>query len=129
MKLFPKFFEQVPDWKIAVVSGTADAAVPFIGTQRELECLKRKIIKVGTFISICVQYELCLKDWEYWFVDGDVAGARKLYDGVEFVTVKGCGHTIPTYCPKQGAAILDMYLENGLSAEASSMEPETLRKA
>lgn len=45
-------------------------------------------------------------------MDKDVAGARLQYDGVEFITVKGCGHTIPTYCPKQGAAILDMYLPN-----------------
>ena len=27
--LFPQFFEQAPDWKILVVSGDADSAVPF----------------------------------------------------------------------------------------------------
>ena len=32
--LFPTFFEKAPHWRITVVSGDADAAVPFLGTQR-----------------------------------------------------------------------------------------------
>lgn len=51
MSLFPRFFKEAPHWKIAVVSGTADAAVPFIGTQRELECLGRKVLKVRGVVA------------------------------------------------------------------------------
>ena len=88
--LFPQIFKQAPDWKITVVSGDADAAVPFVGTQRWVECLGRKVIK----------------DWADWiYFDGfnnDVGGIVKVYDGLILQTVKGCGHTIPSYCPQQG---------------------------
>ena len=30
--LFPRFFKEAPHWRIAVVSGTSDSAVPFVGT-------------------------------------------------------------------------------------------------
>ena len=55
--LFPKFFKQAPHWKIAVVSGTADAAVPFLGTERWMECLNQPV----------------LDDWKLWYMNGDVA--------------------------------------------------------
>jgi len=96
-KLFPKFFAQAPDWKIAVVSGTADAAVPFIGTERWMECLGRDVVE----------------DWKLWTLHGDVAGAVKTYaPNMQFISVKGCGHTIPTYCPEPGFVMLDNWLSN-----------------
>ena len=94
--LFPDFFANASEWKIAVVSGTADAAVPFVGTQRWLECLGRPV----------------KTDWKDWFLNSDVAGAIKQFDRIDFVTVKGCGHTIPTYCPEAGFAILDNWLND-----------------
>lgn len=119
MLLFPKFRRLAPHWKIHVVSGTADAAVPFIGTQREIECLKLPVVE----------------DWKYWFIKGDVAGSIKTFgvkdEGRGFqgskkeavssipflslVTVKGCGHTIPSYCPEAGYEMLRLYLEQQAS--------------
>mmetsp|Transcript_33607 Transcript_33607/g.78740 ORF Transcript_33607/g.78740 Transcript_33607/m.78740 type:complete len:465 (+) Transcript_33607:2-1396(+) len=93
-KLFPDFFANASHWRIAVVSGTADAAVPFIGTERWMDCLDRKVVD----------------DWKYWMLNGDVAGAVKRYDGMDLITVKGCGHTIPTYCPAAGFYMLDNWL-------------------
>ena len=55
--LFPKFFKLAPHWKIAVVSGTADAAVPFLGTERWMECLSQPV----------------LEDWQLWYMNDDVA--------------------------------------------------------
>ena len=92
--LFPKFFSKRPHWKIAVVSGTADAAVPFLGTQRWMECLGRPV----------------KNDYRAWLLDGDVAGMIKDWDHISLVTVKGCGHTIPTYCPKAGFAFFDNWM-------------------
>lgn len=92
--LFPKFFEKRPDWKILVVSGDADSAVPFLGTQRWMECLGRTV----------------KNDWRAWHMDKDVAGMIKDWDGISLVTVKGCGHTIPTYCPEAGFAFFDNWL-------------------
>lgn len=92
-KLFPTFFEKRPDWKISVVSGDADAAVPFIGSQRWIECLGREVVK----------------DWSNWFMNQDVAGSVKIFDGITFQTVKDCGHTIPTYCPQAGYEFFDAF--------------------
>eukprot|EP00466_Bigelowiella_natans_P007458 jgi/Bigna1/92838/estExt_fgenesh1_pm.C_800008 len=92
--LFPKFFAKAPEWKIWVVSGTADSAVPFLGTERWMNCLGRKN----------------LGKYRPWLLDGDVAGMINEWDGISLVTVKGCGHTIPTYCPKEGYAFFQNYL-------------------
>ena len=97
--LFPKFFTQRPDWKILVVSGTADAAVPFLGTERWMECLKRPVTD----------------DWRAWKLNGDVAGMVKDWDHISLVTVKGCGHTIPTYCPEAGYAFFRNWLSGNWS--------------
>lgn len=71
--LFPKFFAQAPHWDILVVSGDADAAVPFVGTQRWIECLARPVTT----------------NWRNWILDQDVAGSIKAYDHLTFATVKG----------------------------------------
>ena len=34
------------------------------------------------------------------------------YEGLSLVTVKGCGHTIPTYCPAAGYAFFENWLED-----------------
>ena len=93
--LFPGFFEAAPHWKILVVSGDADAAVPFVGTERWIRCLGRTVVS----------------PWTNWIFEGDVAGSVVQYDGISFVTVKGCGHTIPTYCPELGLAFFANWLE------------------
>lgn len=93
--IFPKFFEKRPDWKIVVVSGTADAAVPFLGTERWMKCLNRPVVK----------------DMTAWMLDGDVAGMVKTWDKIQLVTVKDCGHTIPTYCPKAGLAFFQNWMD------------------
>lgn len=64
--LFPKFFKQAPHWKIAVVSGTADAAVPFLGTERWMECLNQPV----------------LDDWKLWYMNGDVAVRATLFTNI-----------------------------------------------
>lgn len=75
-----QFFSKAPQWRILVVSGDADSAVPFMGTMRWMNCLGRPV----------------KKDWENWMLDGDVAGSVKQWDRMSFMTVKGCGHTINT---------------------------------
>jgi len=92
--LFPKFFAKRPDWKILVVSGTADAAVPFIGTQRWMGCLGRNVVN----------------DTRSWLLDGQVAGSIMDWEGISLATVKGCGHMIPLYCPEAGYAFFANWL-------------------
>ncbi|ETO24192.1 hypothetical protein RFI_12965 [Reticulomyxa filosa] len=120
--IYPEFFSKAPQWKITIVSGDADAAgiykntnallkrvvvyfmlfvLPFMGTQRWIECLGRPVVV----------------DWTNWWMDQDVAGSYKIYDGITFQTVKGCGHTIPTYCPEQGFLFFEQYINGTYSSQ------------
>ena len=92
---FEKFFKET-EWKMMVYTGDTDAAVPLVGTQRWIECLK-----LNTMI-----------DWQQWYLDNKIGGAFKVYDkGLIYLTVHGCGHTIPTYCPHQGFEMFSMFFE------------------
>ena len=42
-----------------------------------------------------------------------VGGSVKVFDGITFLTVKGCGHTVQSYCPQQGYE----YYHNWLTAK------------
>lgn len=91
------------DWRMLIWSGDADAAVPYIGTQRWIECLGRPITK----------------DWSPWFTmdqqfGKQVGGMVKVFDRISFLTVKGCGHTVQTYCPQQGYDYFHQWLTEGL---------------
>lgn len=97
--VFPRFFKERPDWNIWVVSGDADAAVPFMGTQRWMECLGRPLVSAQ----------------EPWMMDGEVAGTVREWDRMTLLLVKGCGHTIPTYCPKAGYKFFEDYLMSASS--------------
>ena len=93
--LFPRFLKEAPHWRISVVSGTADSAVPFLGTERWMECLGQPVAS----------------DWTAWKVDHDVAGMVKRWQpNLSLVTVKGCGHTIPYSCPEKGFAFFENFL-------------------
>jgi len=103
--LFPDFFDRAPDWRIAVVSGTADSAVPFMGTERWMECLGQPVTD----------------DWKAWKLEHDVAGMVKRWaPALSLVTVKGCGHTIPYSCPEAGFAFLDNFLSEAGGAKGTS---------
>jgi len=90
VKYFERFFRET-DWRVLVWSGDADAAVPFLGTQRWIECLGQPVVA----------------DWAAWQTNDatygvQVGGMVKQFEGISFLTVKGCGHTVQSYCPQQG---------------------------
>jgi hypothetical protein len=88
-------FAKSGKYSTLIYSGDADSAVPFIGTQKWIDCLDRPVTK----------------KWHNWMVDGDVAGSRIDYDGISFQTIKGCGHTVPSYCPKKGYVFVQNWLD------------------
>lgn len=97
--LFPEFFAKAPHWRIAVVSGTADSAVPFLGTERWMDCLKQEVVA----------------DAAPWKIGHDVAGMVKRWQpNLSLVTVKGCGHTIPYSCPEPGFAFFENFLKEAM---------------
>ena len=92
--LYQRFFREVPQWRILVFSGDGDGAVPFLSTQRWIECLNRPI----------------LKDWQFWRHNNQVQGAFKTYDRLTMLTAKGCGHMLSMYCPEQGWVMFDRWM-------------------
>ena len=57
------------------------------------------------------------RDWEPWLLDDQVAGYVTKYEGpganaFTFATVKGAGHMVPQYKPKQGLALFKAFVHN-----------------
>lgn len=92
--LYRRFFKEAPQWRILVFSGDGDGAVPFLSTQRWIECLGRPIVK----------------DWTFWKHNNQVQGAFKTYDRLTMLTAKGCGHMLSMYCPEQGWVMFDRWI-------------------
>ena len=98
--LFPTLLSQDPQLRITVTTGDADTAEPFLQAITWINCLNRTVVK----------------DFSNWFMDGDVAGSVKIYDGITYQTVKHCGHLLPTYCPKQGFQYFFDYINGTYSS-------------
>ena len=94
--LFRKFLAtpRSQRWRILVYSGDADAAVPFLGTQKWVHCLSRPV----------------KRDWRPWYHNRQFAGAAIDYDGITFLTVHGSGHAIPWYTPALGFEFYQRWL-------------------
>lgn len=73
--------------KILIYSGDTDGAVPYNGSQKWISNLDLPV----------------KSSWRSWKVDGesDLAGYRTIYDGLTFVTIKGTGHMVPQWKPKE----------------------------
>ena len=51
------------------------------------------------------------EEWRAWRTGGQVAGyTRSFVGGLTYATVKGAGHTVPTYKPAQSLAMLSRFL-------------------
>ena len=96
MPLYQRFISET-DWRILIFSGDVDSAVPFLGTQRWVSCLG------ATSVS----------PWTNWEFHTQIAGAYTVYDGISLLTIKGCGHMVPYYCPERGYAFYERFLANG----------------
>jgi carboxypeptidase C (cathepsin A) len=92
--LYPKLINS--GMKILIYSGDTDAAVPFNGTQQWISNLRLPILSA----------------WRSWRVDQDnLAGYRTIYDGLTFVVVKGTGHVVPQWKPKESFYMISRFLE------------------
>jgi carboxypeptidase C (cathepsin A) len=93
--LYPKLLNS--NIKILIYSGDTDAAVPYNGTQQWITNLKLPIIS----------------GWASWKVDDDnIAGFRSIYKGLTFVTVKGTGHMVPQWKPKETFHMISRFLDD-----------------
>lgn len=85
--------------RIMIFSGDTDMAVPFNGNQRWIDSLGLEVAS----------------PWRKWRAFNDrnhVAGYRTIYKGLTFVTIKGTGHMVPQWKPKEAYYMFEKYLAN-----------------
>jgi len=84
-------------FKAWLFSGTEDIAVATLGTLRWI-----------SYSNFTIE-----KKWRQWTVDGQVAGMEQKYtNGLNIITVKGCGHMVPEDNPKIAKKLLDKFIES-----------------
>ncbi|XP_042048777.1 serine carboxypeptidase-like 34 isoform X2 [Salvia splendens] len=83
--------------RVWVYSGDTDGRVPVTSTRYALRKLKLDI----------------QQDWTPWFTDNkQVGGWMVEYKGLMFVTLRGAGHQVPTFKPRQALQMLHHFLNN-----------------
>ncbi|KAK6160532.1 hypothetical protein DH2020_003913 [Rehmannia glutinosa] len=83
--------------RIWVFSGDTDGRVPVTATRYSLR-------KLGLNIK---------RDWTPWYTyNKQVGGWSVEYEGLTFVTVRGAGHQVPTFKPKQALQLLKHFLKH-----------------
>ncbi|KAL7599435.1 hypothetical protein Lser_V15G26919 [Lactuca serriola] len=84
-------------YRALIFSGDHDMCVPFTGSEAWTRSLGYKVID---------------DEWRQWDVDEQVAGYLQAYDkNLTFLTVKGAGHTVPEYKPKEALAFFSRWLD------------------
>ncbi|KAF5468318.1 hypothetical protein F2P56_012477 [Juglans regia] len=81
-----------------IYSGDTDARVPVTSSRYAINKLK---LRVDT-------------DWRPWYSGGEVGGYVIGYKGVTFTTVRGAGHTVPSYQPGRALTMISSFLQGKL---------------
>ncbi|KAI3853694.1 hypothetical protein MKW98_025211 [Papaver atlanticum] len=82
-------------YRAIIFSGDHDMCVPFTGSEAWTRSLGYKIVD----------------EWRPWFFNDQVAGYTQGYDNnLTFLTVRGSGHTVPEYKPKEALAFFTRWL-------------------
>ena len=50
--------------------------------------------------------------WRPWLTNGQVSGYTEVYDGLQFVTVKGVGHMAPQWARLQVTNMISAYVHH-----------------
>ncbi|KAI5648981.1 hypothetical protein M9H77_34986 [Catharanthus roseus] len=83
-------------YRALIFSGDHDMCVPFTGTQAWTESLGYQVVD----------------EWRPWNLDDQIAGYVQAYaNGLTFMTIKGAGHTVPEYKPKEALEFYRRWLE------------------
>ncbi|KAK1390249.1 Carboxypeptidase [Heracleum sosnowskyi] len=82
--------------RVWVFSGDTDGRIPVTATRLTLKKLGLETVK----------------DWTPWYSNQQVGGWTIEYEGLMFVTVRGAGHQVPTFKPKEGLELVRHFLAN-----------------
>jgi len=92
--LYQKFF-LLNELRILIYSGDVDAVVPFLGSETWTEGMSQTVVE----------------DWRVWlFGDQQPGGFVKTYDTFTFLTIRGAGHMVPYFKPKQAYTFFERYI-------------------
>jgi len=81
---------------VTIYSGDVTFNCPFTGSAQWIEA-------VGAPSGV-------VEDWTPWFLAGQIAGYKKRYGTISFVTVKHSGHMVPLFTPASALELFQMYL-------------------
>ncbi|KAK1416367.1 hypothetical protein QVD17_32158 [Tagetes erecta] len=82
--------------RVWVFSGDTDGRIPVTATRLSLRKLGLKTVE----------------EWSPWYSKSQVGGWTIKYDGLTFVTVRGAGHQVPTFKPKEALQLVKHFLSN-----------------
>ncbi|KAM6566691.1 hypothetical protein CsatA_025819 [Cannabis sativa] len=82
--------------RIWVYSGDTDGRIPVTSTRYTLK-------KLGLQIT---------QDWTPWYNSRQVGGWTVEYKGLNFVTIRGAGHEVPQFAPRQSLMLIEHFLNN-----------------
>jgi len=81
-------------YKLMFYSGDTDGAVATYGSKQWIKALNWPV----------------QEPWRPWYVNGQVAGYVEMYDGLDFVTVKGVGHMAPQWARQQVTDMISAFV-------------------
>ncbi|KAJ8467883.1 hypothetical protein OPV22_030435 [Ensete ventricosum] len=82
--------------RVWVFSGDTDGRIPVTSTRYTLNKLGIKTIQ----------------EWKPWYDHKQVGGWTIVFEGLTFVTVRGAGHQVPTFAPRQARQLIHHFLAN-----------------
>ncbi|XP_076917951.1 serine carboxypeptidase-like 34 [Bidens hawaiensis] len=82
--------------RVWVFSGDTDGRIPVTSTRLTLRKLGLNIVE----------------DWSPWYTRNQVGGWTVAYDGLMYVTIRGAGHQVPTFKPKEALQLIRHFLSN-----------------
>jgi len=83
-------------YRILIYSGDADMCVPNTGSEAWTDSLNLPLVD----------------DWRPWFLNNQVGGYVRSYQGLTYATIKGAGHMVPQYRPPQALYFFTQFLNN-----------------
>ncbi|KAK3018721.1 hypothetical protein RJ639_003916 [Escallonia herrerae] len=90
--------------RIWVYSGDTDAVLPLTATRYSINALQLKTIN----------------NWYAWYDKQQVGGWSQVYEGLNYVTVRGAGHEVPLGRPRLAMLLLRHFLNNKTMAASQN---------
>ncbi|KAD4179342.1 hypothetical protein E3N88_27933 [Mikania micrantha] len=84
--------------RIWLCSGDVDAQVPTTSSRYSINALNLPIETA----------------WRPWYLNKEVGGYLEAYKGLLLITVRGAGHTVPSYQPQRALALFSSFLKGTL---------------